>query len=101
MNFNIYFKNKSLGRLCSVISKILINNFKYKKSDKIKIIEFKNFIINGNKKKKCFYYKHTGFPGGLKKIKIDDKKKIFLKFIKGMINNKKINKKIFKYIIFK
>ncbi|MGX7588970.1 uL13 family ribosomal protein [Candidatus Vidania fulgoroideorum] len=58
---NIYSaKNKSLGRLCSEISKYMLENLEHKTCIKyIKDIVYK---------KTKFFYKHTGYPGGLKKI---------------------------------
>ncbi|AXN02427.1 50S ribosomal protein L13 [Candidatus Vidania fulgoroideae] len=99
--YNLKFKQ--VGRICSLISKKIIN---YTLLNKKMVIFLKNSnLIKYNKK--SFFYKHTGFPGGLKKISnvFLIKKHGFDFFIKktllGMLPKRKKFKDIIKKIIFK
>lgn len=101
-------KNKIFGKLINFITKIInINN-------KIKLIKYKYKIIimnlkyikyTGLKLKNKIYYRHSNYPGGLKKIKLKDyikknNKKKILKSIKGVLKKNKLSNLLIKKIMF-
>lgn len=101
-------KNKIFGKIINFVTKIInINN-------KIKLIKYKyNIIIvnlkyikySGLKLKNKIYYKHSNYPGGLKKIKLKDyiknnNKKMILKSIKGILKKNKSSNLLIKKILF-
>ncbi len=70
-------KNLVLGRLASEVAKILLGKNKptytshMDDGSKVVIINAEYIVLTGNKsnlKDGKFYYRHTGFPGGIKKI---------------------------------
>ena len=67
-----------LGRLASRISQILRGKHKTSYSphldcgDNVIVINAEKIKLTGNKSKKKLYYKHTGYPGGLKETKFLD-----------------------------
>lgn len=95
----INIKNKDLKKIISIINKININKkfFNSNKNNKIIIfnenflkIDKKNFKIN-------FFYRYSGYIGGLKKINFlkfyKDNSKEFLKnYIIRSVKNKKLKK---------
>ncbi|AFP83907.1 uL13 family ribosomal protein [Candidatus Carsonella ruddii] len=87
-------KNKIIGRISSVIVKILINFYFLKKTINIFFININEILI-----KKYFYKSHSGYIGNLK---LSFKKKIFFlkKSIYRMLPKNKIRKKIMKKIFF-
>lgn len=85
---------KIIGRISSIISKILINFFLFKKKIIIILFNIKNIII-----KKKFLYKHSGYIGNLK---LKKEKNIILlkKSIYKMLPKNKTRFKIIKKIFF-
>lgn len=71
--FLIDAKNKTLGRIATQISNLLLgkNTSLYYPGQKLKafviVINAQNISVSGNKYKNKIYYKHSGMPGGLKK----------------------------------
>ncbi len=67
-----------LGRLASHISKILRGKHKTTFSphldcgDNVVVINAKKIKLKGKKEKNKIYYKHTGYPGGIKSINAED-----------------------------
>ncbi|WMC20513.1 MAG: uL13 family ribosomal protein [Candidatus Carsonella ruddii] len=86
--------NKIIGRISSVISKILINFIFLKKKINIFFFNVDNILI-----KNFFFTNHSGYIGNLK---ISKKKKIFLlkKSIFRMLPKNSTRKKIMKKIFF-
>ncbi len=91
--------NISVGRLASRVSLILKGKNKPQYSpnlpvgDGVIIINTDKVKFSGNKNSEKKYYKHTGYPGGIKEItpkSLKDKNKsddIIKKAIKGMLPN--------------
>ena len=82
--YEIDAKNAVVGRLATVVSKIIIG--KNKKTytphmdhgDFVVVKNVEKIRFTGNKYKKKKYYKHTGHPGGIKEItpeKLNEKNK--------------------------
>ncbi len=88
--------NKPLGRLASEVAKRLQGKHKptYAKhmdmGDYIVVINAKDVAVTGNKMKDKMYYRHTGFPGGIKSISFEKQlakkpEKIIETAVKGML----------------
>ena len=71
-------ENKTLGRLSSKVSSILMgkNKPQYTSNndlgDYVVIINAEKIRLTGNKETQKKYYRHTGFPGGLKTRSVAD-----------------------------
>lgn len=70
-------RGKTLGRLASEIARRLRGKHKPEYTphvdtgDYIVVINAKDIHITGTKRKNKIYYKHTGYPGGLKEISFE------------------------------
>ncbi len=96
--------NKVLGRLASEIAKILQGkhkpNFRPDKSGD-EIVEVENIDkmkITGKKLKNKVYYRHSGYPGKLKKITLEelfhkDPGEVLKRAVLGMLPKNKLRKK--------
>ncbi|WGH25470.1 MAG: 50S ribosomal protein L13 [Candidatus Shikimatogenerans bostrichidophilus] len=95
-NYLINAKNKILGRLSSIVIKLLIGknlinytpNFNF--INKVIIINSKKIKLNKNKIKKKIYYKYTGYVG--------NKKKYTMKYLFNKNSNLIIKKSIFRML---
>ncbi|QJC37530.1 50S ribosomal protein L13 [Enterobacteriaceae endosymbiont of Donacia thalassina] len=94
-------KNKILGRLSSIIAYYLMGKHKITylphidMGDYIIVVNADKIKITGNKRKNKFYYSHSGYSGGLKKISfekliIKNPCKIIQHSVKGMLPKNKI-----------
>ena len=76
--FIIDASNLVLGRLAAKIASLLRGKHKTNFSphldcgDNVIVINSKNVILTGNKSKQKKYYRHTGYPGGLKELYFKD-----------------------------
>lgn len=99
--------NKSLGRLASFVSQILIG--KHKKlftshincGDNVIVINADKISIKGNNWKERKYIKYTGYPGGQRIRSVNEQWlnntcKIFEISVKGMLPKNKLGAKIYK-----
>ena len=98
-------ENKTLGRLSSKISSILMgkNKAQFSKNsdlgDFVVIINAEKIRLTGNKESQKKYYSHTGYPGGLKtqtfQNLVEQKpEEIILKAVKGMLPKNKLATKM-------
>jgi len=77
-DIEINCKGKTLGRVASSAVKFLRGKdspaFKPNKIPARKVILYniKDIIISGRKDKQKVYYRHSGYPGGLKEIKYEE-----------------------------
>ena len=106
-------ENKTLGRLSSKVSKILMGKNKPQYTpnndlgDHVIIINAEKIKLTGNKEIQKKYYKHSGFPGGLKITKLSDLRQdkpeqIVINAVKGMLpKNKLSNNMISKLKVYK
>lgn len=96
-------KNKILGRLASKIAILLTgkNKTTYKQNnitgDQIIIVNAKKIKVTGKKLTNKIYYKHTGYPGGLKsttfKTMLEKNPTYILRnAVKGMLPKNKLQK---------
>lgn len=69
--------NKPLGRLASEIARRLRGKHKpvftphVDTGDYIVVINAKDVGVTGNKRKDKMYYRHSGYPGGIKEISLE------------------------------
>ena len=105
--------DKTLGRLCAKISSILMGKNKAQYTphndlgDYIVIINAEKVKVTGNKDIQKKYYRHSGYPGGLKSSTFSEiieknPEDIILKAVKGMLpKNKLSNSMISKLKVYK
>ena len=105
--------NKTLGRLSAKISSILIGKNKAQYTphndlgDYIVVINAEKVKVTGNKDIQKKYYRHSGYPGGLKSSTFSEiieknPEDIILKAVKGMLpKNKLSNSMISKLKVYK
>ena len=94
-----------LGRLASKISMILRGKHKPSYTshldcgDNVIVINAKGIRLTGSKEKKKSYFKHTGFPGGIKESKFSDiisgktPELVLSKAVQRMMNSNALSKK--------
>ena len=98
---------KRLGRLSVEVANILRGKNKPEYTpnsdvgDFVVLINAKKIEVSGNKKEDKIYYRHTGFPGGIKKISFKDQlekdpEKLIRDAVKGMLPKNRLNKQIIK-----
>jgi len=89
-------KNKVLGRLATVLASILRGKHKpiytphVDVGDYLVVINANQICLTGNKKKDKKYYRHSGYPGGLKETNFEDlvvkfPERIIFYAVKGML----------------
>ena len=105
--------NKTLGRLSTKISSILMGKNKAQYTphndlgDYIVVINAEKVKVTGNKDIQKKYYRHSGYPGGLKSSTFSEiieknPEDIILKAVKGMLpKNKLSNSMISKLKVYK
>ena len=95
-------KDETLGRLSSKIASILMGKNKAQYTphndlgDYVVVVNAEKIIVTGNKNTQKRYYRHTGYPGGLKsstfsEIIEKDPENIILKAVKGMLPKNKLS----------
>ena len=95
-------KDETLGRLSSKIASILMGKNKAQYTphndlgDYIVVVNAEKIKVTGNKNTQKRYYRHTGYPGGLKsstfsEIIEKDPENIILKAVKGMLPKNKLS----------
>ena len=100
-------KDKVLGRLATKVARVLYG--KNKKTfmpnidmgDYVVIINAKYIKITGKKIDNKVYYRHTGYPGGIKKQTLKElldqnPEEVIRKAVKGMLPKNKLSKGVFK-----
>ena len=99
--------NKTLGRLSAKISSILMGKNKAQYTphndlgDYIVVINAEKVKVTGNKDIQKKYYRHSGYPGGLKSSTFSEiieknPEDIILKAVKGMLPKNKLGKSMIK-----
>ena len=106
-------ENKTLGRLSSRVSSILMgkNKSQYTPNndlgDFVVIINAEKIKLTGNKESQKKYFRHSGYPGGLKSTNVQELRKdkpeqTILRAVKGMLpKNKLADKMISKLKVYK
>ena len=94
--------DETLGRLSSKIASILMGKNKAQYTphndlgDYVVVVNAEKIKVTGNKNTQKRYYRHTGYPGGLKsstfsEIIEKDPVNIILKAVKGMLPKNKLS----------
>jgi len=92
---------KPLGRLASEIARILQGKHKasfvpyQNRGDKVRVINATKIKITGKKLEQKNYYRHSGYPGGLKTIPLktlwpENFEKVLKKTVRGMLPKTKL-----------
>ena len=95
-------KNETLGRLSSKIASILMGKNKAQYTphndlgDYVVVVNAEKIRVTGNKDIQKKYYKHTGYPGGLKSSTFSEiieknPENLILKAVKGMLPKNKLS----------
>ena len=95
-------RNETLGRLSSKIASILMGKNKAQYTphndlgDYVVVVNAEKIRVTGNKDIQKKYYKHTGFPGGLKSSTFSEiieknPENVILKAVKGMLPKNKLS----------
>lgn len=95
-------KDKTLGRLSSKIASILMGKNKAQYTphndlgDYVVVVNAEKIKVTGNKNTQKRYYRHTGYPGGLKSSTFSemiekDPENTILKAVKGMLPKNKLS----------
>ena len=99
--------DKTLGRLSTNIAKILMGKNKPEYTphndvgDYVVVIKAEKIKLTGNKNEHKMYYRHTGYPGGIKSQNFNDliasyPDRIITSAVKGMLPKNKLGNLIFK-----
>ena len=95
-------RDKTLGRLSSKIASILMGKNKAQYTphndlgDYVVVVNAEKIRVTGNKDIQKKYYKHTGYPGGLKSSTFSEiieknPENVILKAVKGMLPKNKLS----------
>lgn len=98
---------KPLGRLAAKVSKVLTGKHKPEYTphvdtgDYVIIINAKDVVLTGKKRKQKYFYKHSGYPGGLKAIRYeellkDKPERAVWYAVRGMMPKNKLSRKMMK-----
>jgi len=96
-----------LGRLSVKVANILRGKNKPEFTpnsdvgDFVVLVNAKNLKVTGSKREDKIYYRHTGYPGGIKQINFKDllekdPEKVIRLAVKGMLPKNKLNRQIIK-----
>jgi large subunit ribosomal protein L13 len=92
----------SLGRVSTVIAKYLIGKYKptytphIDAGDYVVVINAKDLVVTGEKETDKIYYRHSGFPGGIKDAQLKEVREKFPERIieaavRGMLPKNKLS----------
>ena len=99
--------DKTLGRLSTNIAKILMGKNKPEYTphndvgDYVVVINAEKIKVTGNKNEQKMYYRHTGYPGGIKSQNFNDQialypDRIITSAVKGMLPKNKLSNSVIK-----
>lgn len=91
----------SLGRLSAEIAKYLIGKYKptytphIDGGDYVVVINAKSTVVTGDKERAKMYYRHSGFPGGIRDARLEEVREkapesIIEAAVKGMLPKNKL-----------
>lgn len=97
-------KGKVLGRLATEIVKLLVGKNKVNYTphidmgDYVVVINAKHIVLTGKKSEEKVYFRHSGYPGGLKKINVskliqEAPEKVIEHAVSGMLPDNKLKAK--------
>lgn len=99
-------KGKTLGRFAAQIAKILSGKNKPEYTpnadmgDFVVVVNAKDIHVTGKKEEQKRYYRHSGYPGGIKskllgEILDDSASEVIKSAVKGMLPKSKLGRKMF------
>ena len=99
--------DKTLGRLSTNIAKILMGKNKPEYTphndvgDYVVVINAEKIKVTGNKNEQKMYYRHTGYPGGIKSQNFNDliasnPDRVITSAVKGMLPKNKLSNSVIK-----
>ena len=99
--------DKTLGRLSTNIAKILMGKNKPEFTphndvgDYVVVINAEKIKVTGNKNEQKMYYRHTGYPGGIKSQSFNDliasyPDRVITSAVKGMLPKNKLSNSVIK-----
>lgn len=105
--FIVDAKDKTLGRLCTHIAMRLMGKDKPEYTpfldmgDHVVVVNARNIVIKGSKAQQRNYYRHSGYPGGLKTTNIEDMmannpEKVIEFAVRRMLPKTKLGRAMFK-----
>jgi len=97
--------NKILGRLATEVANLLRGKLKpsfvpyLDVGDEVVVINTDKIKVTGRKMKQKIYYRHSGYPGGIKATKLEealkkDSREVVRKAVYGMLPKNKLRDKI-------
>jgi len=100
----IDIKGKVLGRMASEIAQLLMGKHKTNYAnyidmgDYVVVLNAKEVELTGKKMDQKVYYKHSGYPGGLKEVKVkkllkEQPEKVIEKAVYGMLPTNRLRQK--------
>jgi large subunit ribosomal protein L13 len=98
---------KNLGRLATQIAAMLLGKNKptftpgVDTGDYVVVVNAERITVTGNKLDDKYYYRHSGYPGGLKKITLRDQlvkfpDRVISEAVWGMLPHNRYGRKVFK-----
>ena len=99
-------KGKTLGRFATQIAKILSGKNKPEYTpnadmgDFVVVVNAKDIHVTGKKEEQKRYYRHSGYPGGIKskllgEVLDDSASEVIKSAVKGMLPKSKLGRKMF------
>jgi len=99
--------DQTLGRLASRIAQVLIGKHKptytpgVDTGDFVVVINAKHITVTGNKMEDKMYYRHSGYPGGLKSLTLRQQldrypDRVIRQAVWGMLPHNKLGRKLLK-----
>jgi len=100
-------KDKKLGRIASVIAGLLMGKHKPNftpgvlMGDSVIVINAKGIKVNPTREKEKIYYRHSGYPGGLKAVSFPDQlenhpDRVIKLAVWGMLPHNRFGRKLLK-----
>lgn len=98
---------KNLGRLATKIASILLGKNKpnftpgVKTGDFVIVVNAEKITVTGNKMQQKIYYRHSGYPGGLKAISLRDQlvkfpERVLRRAVWGMLPHNRYGRQVIK-----
>jgi large subunit ribosomal protein L13 len=99
--------DQTLGRISTVIATLLLGKHKpgftpgVEMGDYVIVVNAERIKVTGNKMEKKIYYRHTGYPGGLKYTKLRDllernPERVIEKAVWGMVPHNRMGRSLMK-----
>ncbi len=104
--------NRPLGRLASEIATILRGKHKPEyqphldQGDIVEVENIENIVFTGKKMEQKKYYRHSGYPGGIKEEKLEDlfqkdPGEVLKRSVRRMMPSNRLRKEMLKRLIIK